>query len=67
MSNSTHPNEAGHGKSHERKLHRDWRLWAIVILMLGCMAIYLLTLDESVVPGSPSAGKPPATPAPAAP
>ena len=59
MSNPTHP--------HERKLHRDWRLWAIVILMLGCMAIYLLTLDESVVPGGPSVGNPPANNAPAAP
>jgi hypothetical protein len=28
-----------------RRAHRDWRLWAIVILMLAAMAVYLMTGD----------------------
>lgn len=34
-----------HHASHGRKLHKDWRLWLMVGLMLVGMAIYLLTLD----------------------
>jgi len=26
-----------------RRAHRDWRIWFMVILMLGAMAIYLMT------------------------
>jgi hypothetical protein len=45
-----HPTEGTHThthptKPHGRKLHRDWRLWAMVLLMLAAMAVYLLTLD----------------------
>jgi len=28
-----------------KRAHRDWRLWAIVLLMLAAMAVYLLTGD----------------------
>jgi len=28
-----------------RRAHRDWRLWAIVILMLAAMVVYLMTGD----------------------
>jgi hypothetical protein len=37
-----------HGEHHKpqgRKLHKDWRLWLMVVLMLAAMAVYLLTLD----------------------
>jgi hypothetical protein len=45
-----HSPEAGHshGEHHKpqgRRLHKDWRLWLMVVLMLAAMAIYLLTLD----------------------
>ena len=33
-----------------RQLHKDWRVWLGVILMLGAMAMYVLSLDDSVVP-----------------
>jgi hypothetical protein len=39
-------------KRKDRALHKDWRTWAVVLLMVGAMAIYVLTLDDSVVPGS---------------
>jgi hypothetical protein len=44
---------AEHQHQHEpkrRKLHHDWRLWAVV-LMLGAMAVYVMTMDESLAPG----------------
>ena len=37
-------------KESGRKLHKDWRIWVGVILMLGAMAMYVLSLDDSVVP-----------------
>jgi len=31
-----------------RKLHKDWRTWAVVALMLAAIGIYCLTLDDSI-------------------
>jgi hypothetical protein len=42
-----HEHAAGRGKG----IHRDWRLWAAVALMLGAMVIYVATMDEALVPG----------------
>jgi 4-amino-4-deoxy-L-arabinose transferase-like glycosyltransferase len=56
-----------HPRRQDRKLHRDWRIWLGVVLMLAAMAIYLLTMDEAIVPGNPAAAHPPATNAPAQP
>jgi len=39
--------------------HKDWRLWVIVV-MLVAMGVYLLTLDESILPGGGSAPPAPA-------
>jgi hypothetical protein len=33
-----------------RKLHKDWRVWLVVGVMLVAIIIYVLTLDDSVVP-----------------
>ncbi len=33
-----------------RRLHKDWRVWLIVGLMVTAMIVYVLTLDESVLP-----------------
>ena len=35
---------------NSRQLHKDWRVWLGVVLMLGAMAMYVLSLDDSVVP-----------------
>ena len=32
-----------------KKLHKDWRVWLVVILMLAAIVIYVLTLDESLL------------------
>jgi hypothetical protein len=47
--------ETAKEKRKERALHKDWRTWAVVLLMLGAMAVYVLTLDDSRVPGSAAA------------
>jgi hypothetical protein len=38
------------GESRGIKLHKDWRVWLAVGLMLAAMITYVLTLDDSVVP-----------------
>lgn len=35
-----------------RKLHKDWRVWAVVLFMLAAILMYVLTLDESIIPAS---------------
>jgi len=66
----------GHKHAHERNaggpsppkydlsgLHRDWRTWLVIGLMLAAIGTYVLTLDESVQPGGASqGGLPAATP-----
>jgi len=39
-------------KSHRRGLHKDWRVWVAIGLMLAAMGMYVLSLDDSVQPGS---------------
>jgi len=45
---SSHSN---HKQSKKKKgMHKDWRTWTIVILMLAGMAAYILTDNEVIVP-----------------
>ena len=32
-------------KPYWKRAHRDWRIWVLVVLMIGCMGIYLMTGD----------------------
>jgi hypothetical protein len=74
MTNHDHQHDHHHGHHHEhpprkRGVHKDWRAWLVVILMLAAMWMYLRTMDESIQPdgqlkpGMPAAPGPPA-PAP---
>jgi ABC-type nickel/cobalt efflux system permease component RcnA len=56
-----HNHKHSHSEKHEhnhnnkfgiRNLHKDWRTWIVVGAMLAAMAAYVLTLDDSVVPGA---------------
>jgi hypothetical protein len=38
------------GESSGKKLHKDWRVWLAVGIMLAAMIMYVLTLDDSIVP-----------------
>lgn len=46
---SKHQNRSKIGKESQKKkaLHKDWRTWIAVALMLGAVGIYVLTLDDS--------------------
>jgi hypothetical protein len=56
-----HRDKAPHGHPTElwrgRGLHKDWRTWAVIGLMLAAIGTYVFTLDEAVQPeNAPSAG-----------
>jgi ABC-type nickel/cobalt efflux system permease component RcnA len=36
--------------SAEKKWHKNWRVWLAVGIMLLAISMYVLTLDESIVP-----------------
>jgi hypothetical protein len=38
-------------KSPLLSLHKDWRIWIVIGLMLAAMVIYVVTLDDSMEPG----------------
>jgi Ca2+/H+ antiporter len=40
----------GDGESSSKKLHKDWRVWLVVGIMLAAIIMYVLTLDDSIVP-----------------
>jgi hypothetical protein len=48
-----HDHDHKHHSGHPTKKapHKDWRLWAVVVLMLAAIAAYVLTMDESIIPG----------------
>ena len=66
----------GHKQTHETKadehsyhkinftgLHKDWRTWLVIGLMLAAIGTYVLTLDNSITPGGAApSGLPAATP-----
>ncbi|MFI5331280.1 MAG: hypothetical protein ACHQ2F_09660 [Desulfobaccales bacterium] len=43
-------------------LHKDWRTWLVIGLMLAAIGTYVLTLDDSVQPGGAVQGGLPASP-----
>jgi hypothetical protein len=34
---------------HRKKLHKDWRMWVAIVLMLAAIMIYVLSLDDSLL------------------
>ena len=46
-------------------LHKDWRAWLVIALMLAAIGTYVLTLDDSIQPGGAVQGGLPAAAAPA--
>ena len=43
-----------------RDLHKDWRTWLVIAVMLGAIGMYVASLDDAVVPdeSAPSAPAP---------
>ncbi len=47
----THHHGDHHGQpSKKGGFHRDWRVWAIVVLMIFGMVVYVVTIDDSMMP-----------------
>jgi hypothetical protein len=63
-----HHDHDQHGHDHQHSkpkgLHKDWRAWVVVGLMLAAMAAYILSMDESLGPGGAPDQKMPADAAP---
>jgi hypothetical protein len=57
-----------HNGPYWRRMHRDWKMWIGVTLMLVAIAIYIWSENESLRPGPPGTGRlqqpVPAAPAP---
>ncbi|MEX0878749.1 MAG: hypothetical protein WD451_03365 [Thermoanaerobaculia bacterium] len=58
----THHEGSGGGRG--RPLHKDWRVWVVIGLMLAAMAVYTLSEDDSSAPGQPETKQPAAPPPP---
>jgi hypothetical protein len=43
---STH----SHKQRPGRNLHKDWRAWLALFLMLAGIIMYVLSLDDSIIP-----------------
>jgi hypothetical protein len=71
-----HSHPHGHGENKPphahptelwRGLHKDWRTWAVIALMLAAIGTYVLTLDDSIQPGNASLNAGPTAVIPASP
>ncbi|MGD9720509.1 MAG: hypothetical protein AB7O59_21885 [Pirellulales bacterium] len=58
-----HQHQHGHPPKY-KGLHKDWRAWVVVGLMLAAMAAYVLSMDESLAPNAPPGEEMPAAAAP---
>ena len=58
-----HDHDHHHGPKR-RALHKDWRAWLVVGLMLAAMAAYVLSDDEALQPGGGEGERMPAAGAP---
>jgi hypothetical protein len=63
MHSHHHDHQSGQGKHKLDELlrpglHKDWRTWVVVGLMLAAIGIYVFTLDDAVRPGSPQKDTP---------
>jgi hypothetical protein len=39
----------GNQKPYWRRIHKDWRLWVAVVIMLAAILIYVLSLDDALL------------------
>jgi hypothetical protein len=70
----SHPHAHGRDKAKQshptelwRGLHKDWRTWLVIGVMLAAIGTYILSLDDSIQPGGPAQNSIPAATAPKTP
>jgi len=49
--NATRHNHGNRRSPAWKNVHRNWRTWIVVGLMLAAMVMYVLSDDESIQPG----------------
>tara|TARA_Y100001934_G_C12357811_1_gene779028 strand:- start:407 stop:610 length:204 start_codon:yes stop_codon:yes gene_type:complete len=61
MSHSNHKHDHHQQHQHKKKggVHKDWKTWVVIGLMLLSMLMYVISDDESYPPGDPDAGRQP--------
>jgi hypothetical protein len=53
---SEHSHEHAKNRHHNKarsadwRLHKDWRTWTAVLIMIAAVVMYVLSLDDSIVP-----------------
>jgi hypothetical protein len=52
-----HQHKHKHAAS-KKGLHKDWRAWIAVLLMLAAMLAYVMSMDEAIQPGEPGEVQP---------
>ncbi len=72
-----HGHEHHHGQEDKRShahatelwrgVHKDWRTWVVIGVMLAAISTYVFTLDDSIQAGGPPPKAVSATTAPASP
>jgi type II secretory pathway component PulL len=62
MNQSHQDHHHGHVKPR-RPIHKDWRVWVAVVLILAAMVSYVLTNDEVLRPAGPAGQPVPEAPA----
>lgn len=64
-SEGSKPRDHVHRRHHVwRRVHRDWRVWGAVAMMLVLVLVYVMTNNLSLKPGGPPREPTPATNAP---
>jgi hypothetical protein len=62
-SEGSKPRDHAHIRHHGwRHIHKDWRLWFAVVLMLALILVYVFTVDLSLRPGKTAVPPTPAAP-----
>jgi len=39
----------GNQNPYWKRIHKDWRLWVAVVIMLAAILIYVLSLDDALL------------------
>jgi hypothetical protein len=39
----------GNQDPYWRRIHKDWRLWVAVVIMLAAILIYVLSMDDALL------------------
>lgn len=62
MTHGHHDPSHSSNKPWWKQVHRDWKFWTAVVLMIAALGVYVLSVDESLQPGGETKQPTPAAP-----